>query len=252
MNERRNKIERTLVVLIIVSLAGASGAGGGNVDFLVPGVSFETLSFDEGARVDYLIISHAFGTEDTSLVGLAVLEVNETDVVIEILSGPWPSVDEETVTVRLKLGRNVTSVSENGRFRDYLKTVEVRDGTGPFRVPSEEEIEDFDLENIFISKRNGYQLESLDPEQTTTPAGSFTCEVRELSRSSKRAVNLGGVEAVRTEEEWSAVWRSAQVPFWGVVRSRVERVSTTELKDGSPYAAAKMTVTESILYSYSK
>ena len=254
MKEKRSSIEIFLGVLVAVVVFSAGGGSCGDVDFLVPGVSFETLSFDTGARVDYLIVSHAFGTEDTSLVGLAVLEADETDVILEILSAPWPVVEEEAVTVRLKLDRDVTSVSENSNFRDYLKGVQVRDGTGPFRVPSEDEIENFDLEKIFISKRSGFQLEGLDPEEIETPAGRFTCEVRELSSSVKRTVNLGGIDAVRIEEEWSAVWRSSEVPFWGVVRSRVERIRKTELQDGSLLddASATKTVTESILYSYSK
>ena len=64
-------------------------------------------------------------------------------------------------------------------------------------------------------------------------------------------VQLGGVEAMRYEREETLIWLSPEIPFWGLVRSRIERESSTVPSSGSRFQPRpRTTLTESILLSY--
>jgi len=225
---------------------------GGDVDFIVPGVSLRSVSFDVGARVTYLIVSQTHGTSDSSVVELAVLDSTSGGISLEVTSSPFPALDEETVTVRLLLGANVKEISSPGEIRPCIKEVLVKDGGEPFREPTEDEIEDFDFENIFLSSSEGMKRNRLPDECVETPAGNFLCEVDELSRKTVRPVKLGGIDAERSTEERSVLWFSDEVPFWGLVRSRVEVTNSTKVLGEFPFRDWKprTTVTESVLMSY--
>ncbi len=222
------------------------------VDFLVPGVSLESVIFTRGARVRYLVTSEVHGAVDSSIVELAVLESAAADILLEIFSASVPEKEEETVTVRLRLERKVTSISSPEEFRDYIREVLVRNGTEPFREPSDEEVDDFELERVLLKRDEASARRSLGRETIETVAGTFYCEVTELSRRDRRAVKLGGIDAERIEEEVSTVWMSREVPFWGMVRSRVERRRETVLLTDTPPArlVPQATVTSSILIGF--
>jgi hypothetical protein len=222
------------------------------VDFLVPGVSLESVTFTRGARVRYLVTSEVHGAIDSSMVELAVLDSGTADVLLEILSASVPVLEEETVTVRLRLERTVTSISSPDEFRDCIREILVRDGTDPFREPSDEEAADFELERVLLRQDTAAARRNLECETIETAAGTFYCEVTELSRRDQRAVKLGGIDAERIEEEVSTIWMSRDVPFWGMVKSRVERRRETVLLTDSPLArlVPQATITSSILVSF--
>ncbi len=73
-------------------------------------------------------------------------------------------------------------------------------------------------------------------------------------KSEKRMeVELGGVGALRCEREETLIWLSPDVPFWGLVRSRIERESSTELQGDHRFQPKpKRTVTGSVLLSFSR
>ncbi len=222
------------------------------VDFLVPGVSLESVIFTRGARVRYIVTSEVQGAVDSSIVELAVLESGTADILLEIFSASVPEKEEETVTVRLRLERTVTSISSPEEFRDCIREVLVRNGSEPFREPSDEEVADFELERILLKRDAAAAVRSKGCETIETAAGTFYCEVTELSKRDRRAVKLGGIDAERIEEEVSTIWMSREVPFWGMVKSRVERRRETVLLTDSPPArlVPQATVTSSILIGF--
>ena len=92
---------------------------------------------------------------------------------------------------------------------------------------------------------------TLGPEEIETAAGLFRCEKFGIMDERTMQVYLGGIEALRYEREETHIWLSPEVPFWGLVRSRIERESSTRLPDRPRFQPKpKSTVTESILVSY--
>jgi hypothetical protein len=171
---------------------------------------------------------------------------------LEIYSAPVPVREEEAVTVRLSIEVRSAGITSADELRDCIGDIEVRDGIGPFRVPDEEEIADFELERIFFQRGGGVVERDLGTERVETGAGTFLCAVTELSEESRRAVKLGGIDAERVEREASTIWLSPDVPFWGMVRSRVERSRETKILADAPAVrlAPQVTVTASILIDF--
>jgi len=231
----------------------ASPAAASDVDFLVPGVSLRSIEFTPGASVTYLVISEAHGIADSSLVTLTVTGDGPGGADLEVRSTTWPPVDSETVTVRLTLCSDAAALRTAEELRGCISGVLVKDGDEPFREPTEAEIEDFDMGRLFISRGEGMRRRELDPETVVVPAGEFRCEVVEYYMGDTRDVAMGGITAVRTEEETSVLMISPEIPFWGLVRSRVERTTSTRYPGGrrAREARPKVTVTESVLVEYS-
>ena len=242
-----------LAVACLVMLL-PQGARGEKLDFLVPGVSLDMVSFDAGTSVTYLIIAEAYGEKDSSLVHLAVIDLVGDDVVLEIASSPYPESGEETITVRLRIAEDVKTITSPDEFYTYLKEIHVRDGCEPFRSPTEDEIEDFELEKMFLPAGERMERTVHPPEIRETLVGDFTCEKVELRRSDVRPVSLGGIQAERLEEERSTLWLSPDVPFWGLVQSRVERRTATKIlmPGRQREVEPRITVTESILLSFKR
>jgi hypothetical protein len=138
-------------------------------------------------------------------------------------------------------------------FYACISDILVRDGTEPFREPSLEELEDFDIGRFFLKRNEGLMRQELEPEEVEVPAGTFPCDVFEYFRSDQRDVAMGGITAERFEDERSILRISSKVPFWGLVRSRVEKSSKTVYPGGrNPRETMlKVTVTESVLLDYS-
>jgi hypothetical protein len=219
----------------------------------VPGVSLHSIDFTAGTSVSYLIISEAHGIRDSSLVTLEVTGIDSGAAILEITSTTWPPVDAEMVTVRLTLCADAGRMSTPEEFYACISDILVKDGTEPFREPSMEELEDFDIGRLFLKRNEGFQRQELEPERVEVPAGIFPCEVFEYFRSDRRDVAMGGITAERFEDERSILRISSEVPFWGLVRSRVERSSKTVYPGGRNQREArpKVTVTESVLLDYS-
>jgi hypothetical protein len=247
---------------IIKNLAAAFLASGAimiplpaeaDVDFLVPGVSLESVEFTAGSSVSYMIISVAHGIRDTSLVTLSVTGTEAGKVDLEIISSGWPPVEDETVTVRLTLCAEARRLDTPDDLYACIGKVLVKNGREGFREPSPEELEEFNIERVFLRRNEGLQRKILEPEQVETPAGSFACEVNEYFDSDRREVEMGGITAQRIEEERSVLKTSPAVPLWGLVSSRVERKSVTGYPGGSQprLSRPRINVTESILVSYS-
>jgi hypothetical protein len=236
--------------LLFIFLVNPEPAVG--IDFLVPGVSLASVSFNPGARVRYLVTSEALGSIDSSEVELAVLECHTDEVFLEISTTQIPKIEEESVTVRMRLDRRVTSILSPAEFKECVREILIREGTEQFRVPSEDEIADYEFDRVFRKREEDTVRRDLGTERIETAAGAFDCDIVELSRRDLRAVQLGGIDAQRVEEEVSTVWLSGDVPFWGMVKSTVEHRRETRLLTDSPPVtlAPHTTITASILVHY--
>ena len=245
---------RAIVCACAFVLAGALvPAGAAGVDFLVPGMSLESLSLIPGARVSYLVVSKSFGAADSSFIELRVLERKAGAFRLEIVSSPYPRSREESVTVRIRLAERVLSAASPESFRSCLLDIVIKEGTGAFREPTARELDDIDIESVFLRPDEGLSKTPLASAKIAVPAGVFLCDGADYSREETRTVNLGGVRAQRVEEEKSRIWISRDVPLWGLVRSTVEKKSRT-IAAGVPASEARsrVTSTESVLLSYRK
>jgi len=242
-----------VIIVIAAAIAAAPAPARAEVDFLVPGVSLHSVDFTAGTSVSYLIISEVHGISDSSMVTLKVTGKDSGAAGLEITSTSWPPVDTETVTVRLTLCPEASRMKTPEEFYACISDILVSNGAEPFREPSFEELEDFDIGRLFLKRSEGLQRQEHEPETVEVPAGTFQCDVFEYFRSERRDVAMGGITAVRFEEERSILRISADVPFWGLVRSSVERTTTTSYPGGrNPREARpKITVTESVLIGYS-
>ena len=227
-------------------------ADGANLDFLVPGISLRSVSFKAGDRVSYIIISESYGIADTSFVELGVLETDDETVLIEVSTSLYPRIPDETVWVRLHLEKGVKEIESPDGFMPFVREVLVREGTaGTFEKPEGEEIEELELERMFLPSRADTERVSLGREEIETLAGRFQCDKYGIKDEKSMTVQLGGVEALRYEREETFIWLSPDIPFWGLVRSRIERESSTSLPgDGRFQLKPKKTRTESVLVSY--
>jgi hypothetical protein len=246
---------RPIVASIVVAAAcavapAASRAAG--VDFLVPGMSLEAVSLEPGARVSYLVVSTSFGAADSSFVELRVLERKGGAFRLEVVSSPYPRSTEESITVRLRLAERVMSAATPESVRSCLLDVAVKEGTGSFREPTARELDDMDIESIFLRPSDRLARASLGSARVSVPAGTFACEGAEYSRNETKTVSLGGTPAQRVEEERSRIWISRDVPLWGLVKSTVVKKSSTAIAGAPAPARPRETATESILLSYTK
>jgi len=245
-----------LVIFFVLAaplLCAAPGsADAANLDFLVPGISLRSVSFEAGTRVAYLIISESYGIADTSVVELAVLEADVGAVLLEVSTSPYPRTPDETVWVRLRFDEGVREIESSDEFMSFVQEVLVREGsTGTFEQPESEEIEELELERMFLPSRADTERVPLGREEVETPAGRFPCDKYGVRSERSMQVQLGGIEAVRYEREETFIWLSPDIPFWGLVRSRIERESSTSLPKRPRFQPRpKTTLTESVLVSY--
>jgi hypothetical protein len=241
-------INSTILVILLTVLCTQVFS----VDFLLPGVSLASISFEEGAMVRYLTISQTFGVRDSSLVELEVLDRSEGEMVLLINNSSYPPLPRETVSVKIVMREEITKMTSPSEFRNYISAVYVSQGGGDFQEATEEEIDDFDLDGLFIESSEEIEEFSPDSGKIVTPAGKFDCQISEYKSSSTRKINLGGVEGYKKKVGFSKYWKSDKVPFWGVVRSRVEKKSTTFISTGSPFyePESKVVLTESILIGF--
>jgi hypothetical protein len=248
---------RRLLILsccILVFLAGPpTGARSRAVDFLVPGISLESVSLTPGARVSYLVITLSFGAVDSSYVELRVLDRAKGEVRLEVVSSPYPRKAAESVTVRLRLLERVTAISSPSEFPPCLREMLIREGTEPFRAATAKERDEFDVEALFLPSGEGTERTALESSSISTPAGIFRCEGVRISKRASRILDLGGIRTERIEEESSTVRLSPTIPFWGLVRATVEKRSLTKSSLARPGSSSpRVTRTESILLSYKK
>jgi len=224
-----------------------------DLDFLVPGISLRSVSFEAGTSVSYLIVSESYGVSDTSVVELAVLEAEAGTVLLEVSTSPFPRIPDETVRVRLRLEEGVREIESSEQFMSYVREILVKEGgSSGFERPENEDIEELELERMFLPSRSDSERVPLGDEEIETPAGCFTCEKFGFEDERSMQVQLGGVDAVRYEREETLIWLSSDVPFWGLVRSRIERETSTTLPEDSRFQPRpRRTLTESILVSYS-
>jgi len=246
--ERNGRVAAVCAALVVCAIISAQVWG---IDFLVPGIPLESLSLRPGARVSYLVTSRVFGVTDSSYVELRVLGHAQGTSLLEILSSPYPRKKEGSLTVRFRLADRATSAKSAEEFRSCLGEIRVSEEGGTFRSPTQKELDDIDIEGLFERPSDHAERKALGAARIATPSGTFLCEGAELSRKATKQVSLGGVQAEREEEVTSRVWLSRDVPFWGLVRSTVEKKSFTQTSlarssTGSP----RVTVTESILLSY--
>jgi hypothetical protein len=241
---------KTVLPALILAFAAAA-APVLAVDFIVPGISLESVSLAPGARVAYLVVSQSFGSSDSSYVELAILSRGGGEVRLELSTAPYPPRRAETLPVRLRFSERAVSVSSAGEFRECIREIRVREGSKSFREPTAAELDDLAIEDLFIRRSGGEERRALAAATVAVPAGSFLCSGVETARRDARTVTLGGVAAERVEEETTRIWISSDVPLWGLVKSRMERRSTIA-RMGSSGAAPRITITESTLLSFKK
>ncbi len=187
------------------------------------------------------------------MVELAILESGGGYALIEVSTSPYPRILEETVRVRMRLSEEVRRIETPEEFFPHVSRILVKDGDGPFQAPSPEDLEELELERMFLSSPEDSLRVSLGREEVDTPAGSFLCDKKEIVKLKESGVSLGGVEAVRMERERTILWLSPDIPFWGLVRSRIERESSTTLVDDPGFRQEpRRSATESVLISFSK
>lgn len=246
----------TLIAIAIGILAAAlvpTDSHAGGLDFLLPGISLRSVEFESGSSVKYLIISESYGIPDTSMVELAILEAGGGYALIEVSTSPYPRIVEETVRVRMRLSEGACGIEAPEEFSSYAGEILVKDGEGPFQAPSPEDLEELELERMFFPSPEDSLRVSLGREEVGTPAGLFSCEKEEIVKLEEAEISLGGVKAVRMERERTTLWLSPDIPFWGLVRSRIERESTTTLLNDPDFRREpRRSVTESVLVSFSK
>jgi hypothetical protein len=250
LNIRRLAIlSAACVQIAIVGLASPASS----LDFLVRGISLSSVSLVPGADVSYLVVSESFGATDSSFVELRVLDHARGEFVLQIVTGPYPPVKKELVTVRLRLAEPVLSISSADEFGSCLKEILIREGTGRFRAPTARELEDLDIERLFLRPSEGTERLSLGEEEIASPAGAFSCRGSRISWKQTRPVDLGGIPGELVDQETSTVWISPLVPLWGLVKSSVEERSFTTVSGAETAPGSKRaTVTESILISFKK
>ena len=238
--------------ILVAALVPADSPAGG-LDFLLPGISLRSVEFDSGSSVTYMIISESYGIPDTSMVELAILEADVGSAIIEVSTSPYPRILEETVRVRMRLSEGVRGIEAPEEFSSHASEILVKEGDGPFQAPSSEDLEELELERMFLSSQEDSLRISLGREDIDTPAGTFSCDKKEIIKRKESEVNLGGVEAVRVEKERTILWLSSDIPFWGLVRSRIERENSTTLADDPGFRQEpRRSATESVLISFSK
>jgi hypothetical protein len=253
LSHARGLYKFALCITAILATIAPSHASAAGLDFLLPGISLRTVAFDSCASVSYLIISESYGIPDTSIVDLTILETSGGHAVIEVSTSPYPRSVEETVWVRMKLSEGIRSMESPEEFSCYASEILVKEGQGPFQAPSAEDLEELKLERMFLASPDDSSIVEIGMQDVVTPAGSFSCEKREMTRRESSDVSLGGVEALRIEMERTILWLSPEIPFWGLVRSRIERESSTRVTGDSSYDyRPRRSVTESILISFSK
>jgi hypothetical protein len=239
-----------IIVLFLFACAFAGERAQG-IDVLVPGLSLESVSLVPGARVSYLVQSESFGAIDSSYVELRILDHKGGAFRLDIVSSPYPRSREGSVTIRLRLAERVTSISSPREFRSCLQEILIREGAGTFRAPTGAELEELDIEAIFIHPDDHALRTALGPSRIATPAGVFLCDGVELVKRETRPVSLGGVQTEREEEVVSRAWISRDVPLWGLVKSTVEKRTLTKVPGARARAERpRVTRTESVLLSY--
>jgi hypothetical protein len=240
-----------LAIAVALGVCAVASADLGAIDFLVPGMSLESVSLVPGSRVSYLVTSQSFGATDSSYVELRVIDRAGGAFRLEILSSPYPRSKEGSTTIRIRLAERVTSAATSEEFRSCLEEIRIREGAEAFRSPTQKELDDLDIEGLFVRANDHSERRALEQARIATPAGSFLCDGVEISRKETRQVSLGGVQAERTEEMTSRLWLSREVPLWGLVKSRIEKTDLTRSSAArSGGETPRVTVTESILLSY--
>ena len=223
---------RIISVVILSFISSAAAASPEEAGLIVPGINLREITFREGERVQYLVISEAYGITDSSLVTFSVFSRRGSEAGIEIESSPIPLDSAETLVVRIVISGQALdpgcSESDSLRFESVI----LKRGSEPFRALNEEEKADIDISDYFFDP-SLYRKTSLPGDTLKTPAGSFFCESTKFTRSSRNEMDLGGNRAVRIEEVKAMLWRSEQVPFWGLVRSEVTSRRRTEIDDPS-------------------
>lgn len=220
----------SLALLSIISLTATASPEEGGV--MVPGINLRDITFREGEKVQYLVISEAYGIKDSSLVTFSVFSRTGSEAGVEIASAPIPADSAGTVVVRVVLsGQSLEpGCSDSGDIR--FESVILKKGSEPFRALSDEEKADIDIRDYFFDPSK-YRETPLPADTLKTPAGRFFCESMKYIKSKRDEINLGGNRAVRFEEVKALLWRSEKVPLWGLVRSEVVSSRRTEIDDPS-------------------
>jgi len=219
-----------LLAVFLATIRGDTMADGTSA--IIPGINLSDISFREGERVSYLVISEAYRIRDSSVVTFSVLSSGERKAEIEIESMPFPTDPNAGFAMRVALsglsGKDQRGDSSPVKFESIM----ISRGAGPFRAISEDEKADLDIDDYFFDPSD-YIRKTLPPDTVNTPAGDFLCECLQFSRSRRDEMNLGGNRAVRFEQRETVLWKSSEVPFWGLVKSEVVNRRRTEIDSAS-------------------
>lgn len=240
------KAAAEIAIFAFLALADASAEA---IDLLVPGISLGSVALVKGAMVSYLVVTESFGASDSSWVQLEVLSRAGGEIKLQVSTAPYPPRRSEIFTVRLQLSEKVVSISSPDEFKACVRSIRVREGLSAFREPTKEELDEMAIEDLFLRRGDDCSKSDISISILNVPAGTFECSGLQTNKRSERNVSLGGVSALRIEEEITRIWLSQQVPLWGLVKSRMER-KTSIRRSGSSETADRLTIVESMLIDF--
>ncbi|RKZ06779.1 hypothetical protein DRQ05_04195 [bacterium] len=237
--------------LLLAVLPARSNA---KVDFLLPGLGLDGVALQPGSKVSYLVESTAFGVTDSTLLNISIDRDINHSILVSVVSSPYPFSSEDAVTVLLRFAPGTVEIRDAARFHSALEEILVKEGEQDFRRPTDKEIKDFGIDDLFIPRSSGMKVVVGDSAVVETPSGTFYCQVASYSEHKEELLNLGGVRAKKVEEVKTTIWQSNDVPIFHLVKSRLERaksISSDSEAKGRP-AGADVTITRAILISFSK
>jgi len=235
--------------LAVFILAPPGARSDSKVDFLLPGLTLEGLSLREGAAVGYLVVTEAFGVMDSTGGSMEVKRAGDGRVEVHIVTSRIPPDEESTLSVIIRFPEGIEGVESTDELRSSIDEILLKTGSEPYRHPTDEELKEFGLDEVFVERNRELKAAVLDSETVSTPAGTFQCSVTAYSGTKRKKVDLGGISAERVEESRVTLWRSGGVPVFGLVKSRLETRKQT-VPQGSkdfPLSRPRTTITEAHL-----
>jgi len=215
------------IIFIVLFLSVSTGELYGSIDFIIPGLFLDSLSVGESCSVKYLVVNQVFGEKDSTelLIDYVLNPGNNPE--IHISSFSFSEGREDTFSVVILFKRPPENIHSSDEFKDSIKEILVKEGDQPLRHPSEDELRRFGFDELF--SRPDFDEVSVSPgkELINTSCGDFECRVRGYKQVNRKKVKLGGIDAVKVEEISVTLWKSADVPLFNLVKSRIERKRVT-------------------------
>lgn len=239
------------LIVVLLILAAQDAVPAPKSYFLLPGLMLERLPLEEGAGVAYLVVTESFDVEDSTEVSIEIKREERGCAEVSIVTSQIPRDEEGVVSVKIRFAKGIESVGSADELRSAIDEILVKTGKEPYRHPTDEEMREFGLDDMFFERSPELEETVLDSEIVSTTAGTFKCSVVRYTKTKKKVVDLGGISAESVEELTATMWKSSDVPVFGLVKTRIETKRQT-IPRGSkafPLSKPRVTTTEAILIS---